>query len=94
MTVKQKQPHSVQSVRLISGRNSPIYSSGISDPLSDVRLTGQSVLDIYNNRVNKAKRDQGDMRLVVFVRYMVAQEFTLFERPIYPCSGEQSSLGS
>ena len=24
------------------------------------------------------------MRLVVFVRNMVAQEFTLFERPIYP----------
>ena len=83
-TVKQKQPHSVQSVRIISGRNSPIYSSGISDPLSDVRLTGQSVLDIYNNRVHKAKRDYEDIRLVVFVRNMVAQEFTLFERPIYP----------
>ena len=83
-TVKHKQPHTVVRVHLISGRNSPIYSSGISDPLSDVRLTGQSVLDIYNNRVNKAKRDHEDMRLVVLVRNMKTLEFTLFERPIYP----------
>lgn len=83
-TVKHKQTHTAMSVRLISGRNSLIYSSGISDPFADVRLTGQSVLDIYINRVNKAKRDHDDIRLVVLVRNMKAQEFTLFERPIYP----------
>ena len=83
-TVKHKQPHTAVRVRLISGRNSPIYSSGISDPLSDVRLTGHSVLDIYNNRVNKAKRDHEDTRLVVLVRNMKTREFTLYERPIYP----------
>ena len=83
-TVKNKRPHTTSSVRLISGRNSPIYSSGISDPLSNPRLTGQSVLDIFNNRINQAKQKHDDVRLVVLVRNMEAQEFTLFERPIYP----------
>ncbi len=83
-TVKNHRPHTVSSVRLISGRNSPIYSSGISDPMSDLRLTGQSVLDIYNHRINKAKQEHDEVRLAVLVRNMGTQEFTLFERPIYP----------
>jgi len=83
-TVKNSSPHKAQSVRLISGRNSPHYSSDIKDPTADIQATGRSVLDIYNNRIHKAKYDHDDTRLVVFVRNMTAQEFTLFERPIHP----------
>ena len=83
-TVQHKLPHKAASVRLISGRNSPVYSSGINDPFEDVQATGQSVLDIYNDRINKAKWDHDDTRLVVLIRNMRAQEFTLFERPITP----------
>lgn len=71
-------------MRLISGRNSPIYSSGITDPLKDIALTGQSVLDIYNNRIEKAEWDHDDIRLVVLIRNMKTREFTIFERPIAP----------
>ncbi len=83
-TVQHKNPHTAGKIRLISGRNSPVYSSGINDPFSDLQATGQSVLDIYNDRINKAKWDHDDPRLVVLVRNMAIQEFTLFERPIYP----------
>ena len=71
-------------IRLVSGRNSPSYSVGIEDPFADVQATGQAVLDIYNARINKAKWDHDDIRLVVLIRNMNAQEFTLFERPIAP----------
>ena len=83
-TVQHKNPHKVKAIRLISGRNSPVYSSGINDPYADIQATGQSVLDIYNDRINKAKWDHDDTRLVVLVRNMRSQEFTLFERPIAP----------
>lgn len=83
-TVQHKQPHEATRLRLISGRNAPIYSSGITDPLKDIQATGASVLNIYNERINKAKWDHDDTRLVVLVRHMQAQEFTIFERPIVP----------
>ena len=83
-TVYNKRPHKADKVRLISGRNSPNYSSGISDPLADIQATGQSVLDIYNARIEQARRDHDDIRLVVLVRHMQAQEFLIYERTITP----------
>lgn len=83
-TVQHKEPHKVKSIRLISGRNSPVFSSGITDPFADLQATGQSVLDVYNERINKAKWDHDDTRMVVLLRNMRSQEFTLFERPIAP----------
>ena len=83
-TVKQRYPHEVEKVRLISGRNSPVYSSGIDDPFVDIQATGQSVLDVYNNRIDKAAWDHDDKRLVVLIRNMQSNEYTLFERPIVP----------
>ena len=77
-TVKQKNPHKVTSIRLISGRNSPAYSSGINDPYTNVKDTGQSVLDIYNQRIDTATSKYKDIRLVVLIRNMEKQEFTLF----------------
>lgn len=81
-TVQNKLPHEAKQVRLISGRNSPTYSSGIDNPFEDVQGTGASVLNIYNQRINKAKWDHDDCRMVVLIRHMGAQEFTIFERPI------------
>lgn len=83
-TVQQKRPHETRSIRLISGRNSPVYSSGINDPFHDIQATGQSVLDIYNDRIHKARWDHDDLRLLVLIRNMNAQEYSLFERPIAP----------
>lgn len=83
-TVQHKRPHEAKQIRLISGRNSPTYSSGINDPFENVQETGSSVLNIYNERINKAKWDHDDTRMVVLIRHMSAQEFTIFERPIVP----------
>ena len=83
-TVQQKMPHEVESVRLISGRNSPIYSAGIFDHSLDLQQTGTAVLDIYNTRIEAAREQHDDIRLAVLIRNMAAQEFTLFERSIAP----------
>ena len=83
-TVKNKKPHEATHVRLISGRNSPVYSSSINDPFTDIQATGQSVLDIYNERINTARQNHSDIRLLALVRNMASSEFTLFERPIIP----------
>lgn len=53
-TVKASDPFSSTSVRLISGRCSPDYSYGITDPHQDVQKTGEAVLNIWNERINIA----------------------------------------
>ncbi len=81
-TVKANNPHSARKVRLISGRNSPDYSFGISDPRADLQATGSAVLSIWNSRLNAARRDHGDLRIIVLIRNMEAREFTIFEDEI------------
>lgn len=78
-TVKDKKPYIKDSVRAISGRNSPDYSWGISDPRADVQLTGDAVLGIWNARVDKAMSELKDLRTVVLVRNMERLEFLIFE---------------
>lgn len=71
-------------VRLISGRNDPNFSSGITDPYVDIGATEASVLSIYNQRLAEAQTQHNDIRLGVLVRSMDRLEFTYFERPITP----------
>ena len=81
-TVQHNKPHTAKKVRLISGRNSPDYSVGISDPRADIQATGQAVLDIYNQRIEKVRGDYADIRLIVLIRNIQRQEYTIFERAI------------
>lgn len=81
-TVKSNRPYRQTSVRLISGRTSPDYSMGISDPKADVATTGNAVLSIWNARVNELRVKHFDMRLVVLLRNMLTLEFCLFEQPM------------
>ena len=81
-TIKDKQPHMQKSVRLIIGRCSPIYSSGISDPMADIQATGNTVLEIYNTRVEEARSKHDIVRLLVLIRNLSALEFTLYERSL------------
>lgn len=85
-TVKARFPHRAKRVRLISGRNSPVYSANISDPFADIQATGQSVIDVYNRRIDMAKNQHDKARMLVMVRNTQAREFTVFEREIneYP----------
>lgn len=68
-----------QSVRLISGRNSPDYSMGISDPRKDPEATGKAVLSIWNQRVAQAMEQSDDVRVMVLCRNMQTKQFLLFE---------------
>lgn len=81
-TVKATKPHEATTVRLISGRCSPDYSYGISDPRKDPQKTGRAVLGIWNGRVNASLDEFDRMRLVVLLRNFDVQEFTVFEQPL------------
>jgi len=78
-TVKAQHPHRQTRVRLISGRNSPDYSMGISDPRKDPTDTGRAVLSIWNARVNEALDEFDDLRVFVCVRNFAERKFLLFE---------------
>lgn len=78
-TVKAKVPADRREVRLISGRNSPDYSFGISDPREDAAKTGEAVLSIWNARVNEALSSFDDLRIVVLVRNFPDRRFLIFE---------------
>lgn len=78
-TVKATRPFNQQRVRLISGRNSPDYSFGISDPRQNPTNTGRAVLAIWNKRVNEGMDEHADLRIAVLIRNMQTREYVLFE---------------
>jgi hypothetical protein len=82
-TVKHDNPHTQRKVRVISGRCSPDYSYGITDPHEDVQRTGTAVLNIFNERINIATDSYNPLRAVILIRNFVTFEFALFEHDIY-----------
>ena len=78
-TVQHNNPFDTNALRLISGRNSPDYSLGISDPRKDVNATGRAILEIWNSRLDEALNEYDDLRIVILVRNMNTREFVLFE---------------
>lgn len=78
-TLKGTSPFTMATLRLISGRNSPDFSHGISDPREDVAATGEAVLSIWNARIDESLSEHSELRVVVLVRNMSAQEFVMFE---------------
>jgi len=85
-TVKHRRPRSLSKVRLISGRCSPDYSMGISDPRRDPQKTGKAVLKIWNSRYNVSLEKHDELRIIVLVRNMDARDFVLFEHVASPFS--------
>lgn len=78
-TVKNADPFKCVSVRLISGRCSPDYSYGITDPHTDIQKTGRAVLEIWNERVNIAQDNYSSVRTSVLVRSADLLSYTLYE---------------
>ena len=76
-TVQASDPHDTKHVRLISGRNSPDYSSGISNPREDPTLTGHAVLDIWNARVDQSLKQHNELRVMVLIRNMGKKKWGL-----------------
>ena len=79
-SVQHTKPHSCEHIRVISGRNSPDYSYGITDPRKDIQRTGKAVLGIWNERINIALDKFDCLRTVILVRNINTLEFTLFEQ--------------
>lgn len=78
-TIKNSNPFNCNSVRLISGRCSPDYSYGITDPHKDIQKTGRAVLNIWNERINIAQDNYNPIRTSILIRSNNLLNFLLFE---------------
>ncbi len=79
-TVKNKKPFTVKKVRLISGRNSPVFSYG------DEKVSGRppdelggKILEIFNERVAAIKKNYKHLRTVVLIKGAGLLELSVFE---------------
>jgi len=86
-TVKNRKPSTVSKIRLISGRNSPVYSFGerkISEV--DPNQLGEQVLAIWNERVTGIRKIYRHVRTVVLIKSIDLLELAAFEFDtiIYP----------
>ena len=73
-------PFTQKRVRLISGRNSPVFSYDTKDPLSlpPSRL-GEMILGIWNERVSDVRSRFKDVRTVVLLKSKDFTTFSVFE---------------
>lgn len=70
----------VKKVRLISGRNSPVYSYGNTiDTNSDPNEIGEQVLEIWNERVSSIREHYKHLRTVVLVKSNDLSQVAVFE---------------
>lgn len=79
-TVKANNPSKQKRVRLISGRNSPIYSFGEKiDTNADPNDLGKSVLEIWNERVSAVREKFQNLRTIVLIKSDDLSEVVVFE---------------
>lgn len=79
-TVKSSNPSNQKKVRLISGRNSPVYSFGERiDTSADPNLVGKLILDIWNERVSAIREKFKNLRTVVLIKSNDLSEVVVFE---------------
>jgi hypothetical protein len=79
-TLKSSTPAKQKKVRLISGRNSPVYSYGETiDTSSNPNLIGKLILDIWNERVSAIREKFKHLRTVVLVKSLDLTEVVVFE---------------
>jgi len=79
-TVKNPHPFTVSKVRLISGRNSPVYSYGdrsVSE-VNPVKL-GEKILAIWNERVSSIRKLYKHLRTVVLIKSSNLLKLSVFE---------------
>jgi hypothetical protein len=79
-TVKNDNPASVSRIRLICGRNSPVYSYGDREVSEcDPNELGEKVLSIWNERVTAIRARYKHLRSVVLVKSDDLLELAVFE---------------
>lgn len=70
----------LKKVRLISGRNSPVFSFGSTvDTTIEPNLVGEQVLEIWNERVSAIREKYKHLRTVVLVKSNDLSEVAVFE---------------
>lgn len=70
----------LKKIRLISGRNSPIYSyGGTIDTSADPNFIGEQVLEIWNERVSAIREKYKHLRTVVLVKSNDLSQVAVFE---------------
>ena len=70
----------LKQVRLISGRNSPVYSyGGTIDTSADPNEIGEQVLEIWNERVSAIREKYKHLRTVVLVKSDDLSQVAVFE---------------
>jgi hypothetical protein len=79
-TVKNPRPSTVSKIRLISGRNSPVYSFGDKEISEcDPDDLGEKVLSIWNERVAGIRKLYLHVRTVVLIKSNDLLELAAFE---------------
>ena len=78
---RSSSPAAVSRIRLISGRNAPVFSFENQDIFSDIQETGNQVLQIWNSRVEEATQQYSQLRTIVLIRDMDRFQFKIFEQP-------------
>lgn len=81
-TVKSANPSKQEIVRLISGRNSPIYSfnqNAVVGEGVDPDLLGGQILSIWNERVSSVRKKFKHLRTVVLIKSYDLSEVVVFE---------------
>jgi hypothetical protein len=79
-TVKNNNPVTVAKVRLISGRNSPVYSFGDQKVSNrDPQKLGDKILSIWNERVAAVRKKYKHLRTVVLIKSDNLLELSVFE---------------
>ncbi|QHI36341.1 hypothetical protein IMCC3317_17030 [Kordia antarctica] len=70
----------LKKIRLISGRNSPVYSYGATiDTSANPNLIGEQVLEIWNERVSAIREKFKNLRTVVLVKSNDLSQVAVFE---------------
>jgi hypothetical protein len=86
-TVKNRHPATACRVRLISGRNSPVFSYGDSRVKNrDPNELGVKILEIWNERVAAVRKLYRHLRTIVLIKSDDLQELAVFETDtlLYP----------
>ena len=79
-TVKARIPSKQSKIRLISGRNSPLYSFGDTiDIAAEPQKVGESILQIWNERVSAVREKFQNLRTVVLIKSSDLTEVVVFE---------------
>lgn len=79
-TVKAKNPSQIKTIRLISGRNSPFYSFGVTIVAgADPNNSGERILSIWNERVSAIRKIYKHLRTVVLIKSDNLEEVAVYE---------------